>query len=83
MSRSAAVDRAAGPSAPAQREPDAPSSTRRGTETAPRIVAVGGGDLARAVAKDRPPPAEEPGAERLSQHTGGDGWANQCHHATR
>lgn len=79
MSRSAAKA-----SAQAQSDLDAPSSTRRGNETPPHMVTVVGGDLARAVAEGgRPPAAQGSGAERPSPHTGGDGWANQCHHATR
>ncbi len=85
MSRSAAVDRAAGPSAQAQSELDAPGSTRRAAEPPPlHVAAVAGGDLARAVAEGgRPPTAQGSGGERPSRHTSGDGWANQCHHGTR
>jgi hypothetical protein len=85
MSRSAAVDRAAGPSVRAPSELDAPGSTRRAAEPPPvDMVAVAGGDLARAVAEGGgPPTAQGSGEERPSRHTGGDGWASQCHHGTR
>lgn len=84
MSRSAAADKAAGPSAQGQSTPD-PGSRRRATEPPPsHVVAVADGDLGRAVAKGgRPPTAQGSGEERPSRHTGGDGWANQCHHGTR
>jgi hypothetical protein len=84
MSRSAAVDKAAGPSAHAQSEPD-PGSTRRAAEPPPvQMGGVAGGDLARAVAEGGgPPTAHGPEEERPSRHTGGDGWAGQCHHGTR
>jgi len=84
MSRSAADDRTLGHSAQTQSEPDS-GSMRRVPEPPPmHIVAVAGGDLARAVAEGgSPPAAQESGAERPSRHTGGDGWANQCHHGTR
>ncbi len=84
MSRSAAADKAAGPSAQAQSEPD-PGSTRRAAEPPPsHVVAVAGGDLADAVAEGGgPPTARGPGEERPSRHTGGDGWAGQCHHGAR
>ncbi len=80
MSRSAADDRTARP----QSEPDS-GSTRRSPEPPPvHIVAVTDGDLARAVIEGgRLQTSREPGAERPSRHTGGDGWANQCHHGTR
>ncbi len=83
MSRSAADDRTLGHSAQSQSEPDC--SMRQVSEPPPmHIVAVAVGDLARAVAEGgSPPAAQESGAERPSRHTGGDGWANQCHHATR
>ncbi len=85
MSRSAAADKAAGPSAPAQAQtkPD-PGSTRRAEPPPLHLVAVAGRDLARAVDEGREAPTTRgPGEERPSRHTGGDGWANQCHHATR
>ncbi len=84
MSRSAAVDRAVGPSVQAQSEPY-PGSTRRAAEPSPlHVAAVAGEELARAVAESgRPPTGRGPGGERPSGHTGGDGWAKQCHHGTR
>jgi hypothetical protein len=78
MSRSAAEA-----SAQAQSGPDAPSSTRRRGEPPARVVAGAGGDRTRVDIKDGPPQGKHPRGERLSPHTGGDGWANQCHHAMR
>lgn len=80
MSRSAAADKAAGPSAQAQIEPD-PGSTRRAEPPPLHLVAVAGRDLAREGGEAST--TRGPGEERPSRHTGGDGWANQCHHATR
>ncbi len=84
MSRSAADDRRLCHSAQTESEPDS-GSMRQVPEPPPmHIVAVADGDLARAVAEGGSPPAAQgSGAERPSRHTGGDGWANQCHHATR
>lgn len=84
MSRSAVADKVAGPSAQAQSESD-PGSTPRAAEPPPlHMVAVAGGDLARAVAQGGGPPAAQGSeGERPSRRTSGDGWARQCHHGAR
>jgi hypothetical protein len=84
MSRSGADEGSFQPSAHTQSEPPAPGSTRPDPETPVPMVAATGEDPTRTVAKaSGPAKARWSGAEQPNRHTGGDGWADQCHHGTR